>query len=209
MMVRSPTVPRKVWKRVGNLYLSGLPMREVAAHLNTSIDAIAYVLRKTEVPRRSFAEAQRLVFETKTPSFHLRGSLSKKEKEVELTGAMLYWAEGYKRDTASGIDFANSDPEMINMFLQFLRARYVLNTNRLHCSVYCYKNQDLESLIKTWSRILGLSRRSFKNHYIKQNFKTDSRQLPYGVLHVRYNDKKLLQDVLNLIESYKRKYLLR
>jgi hypothetical protein len=179
-MVRTPTIPRKDWEQVANLYISGLPMRSVAERLKISIDVVTYVLRKLKVPRRSVREASRLAYEVKNPSYTIKKEHTPRALQLNLAGAMLYWAEGYKRDTASGIDFANSDPAMVSMFLQFLRSRYSLDMDRLHCSIYCYKNQELGSLVKFWSRTLKLSENSFKNHYVKQDFKVDSRQLPYG-----------------------------
>lgn len=44
------------------------------------------------------------------------GELSK--RELFLVGVALYWAEGFKKDTQVG--FANSNPEMINLYLKWL-----------------------------------------------------------------------------------------
>ena len=202
-------IPKAKWGLVKKLYLSELPMREVALRLNVSLDAVTYAMRKSAVPRRSLKEASRLAFEAKTPSFAVRKSRNPLRREMELIGAMLYWAEGYKRETASGVDFANSDPDMAALFFHFLMTRYILDTQRLYFSVYHYSDQDLAEIIKFWAKKLGVSASAFRHSYRKENPNLDSRKLPYGVLHIRYNDKKLLRDMLSLIESYKRKYILR
>lgn len=44
------------------------------------------------------------------------GKLTK--RELFLIGVSLYWAEGFKKDTQVG--FANSNPEMINLYLRWL-----------------------------------------------------------------------------------------
>lgn len=126
-----PAVPHEKWWRVGKLYTSGLSMQEVAKQMGVSIDAITYVLRKTNVPRRSFLEANRLAFESKKPSFTIKKAYSRKGKDLELIGAMLYWAEGYKTNKATGVDFANSDPAMAACFMHFLRSRYVLDRKQI------------------------------------------------------------------------------
>jgi len=44
--------------------------------------------------------------------------------ELLLIGAALYWGEGYKRESPRryhGICFVNSDPNMVRLFLRFLR----------------------------------------------------------------------------------------
>lgn len=175
-------------------------MRAVAEKYGVSIDAVVYVLRKNSTPRRSFSEANRLKYETKPASYTLK---SNPNKTLELAGTMLYWAEGYKRETAFGIDFANSDPDMVLVFLKFLRSRYVLDASRLHFSLYYYSDQNLNETIRYWRKKLEVPAQQFKNHYRKEDPKKGGRKMPYGVLHIRYNDKKLLRDMLNLIESYK------
>ena len=127
-------------------------------------------------------------------------------KELFFVGVSLYWAEGYKTDKASGIDFANSDSHMAQLFMVFLRSRYVLDPRRLYCQIYYYADQDIETITSYWSRKLSLPKASFRYPYKKDNFKVGGKKLPYGVVHVRYNDKKLLRDVMHLIESYRRGY---
>ena len=178
-------------------------MRVVAKHYGVSIDAVVYVLRKIAVPRRSFTEASRIKFEAQQPSFSFR---QKPSKELKMIGTMLYWAEGYKTEKASGVDFANSDPDMVLVFLNFLRSRYILDQHRLHFSLYHYSDQEQVHLIDFWSNKLGVPASQFKNHYIKKDPQINRRKMAYGVLHVRYNDKKMLRDLLNLIESYKSQY---
>lgn len=177
-------------------------MQKVADIYGVSIDAVTYILRRLSVPRRSFREASRLSFEAKKPSFIIR-SRQENSRTMNLAGAMLYWAEGYKRDTASGIDFANSDPDMILIFWNFLKNRYLLDMKRLYFSVYYYEDQDLQSILKFWRSKLAVPASQFRHPYMKRNPSPTARKLPYGVLHIRYTDKKLLRDVLSLIQSFK------
>ena len=178
-------------------------MQEVADRYRVSIDAIVYVLRKTKTPRRSFKEASGVAFQNKKPSFVIRKGISTHRREMNLLGAALYWAEGYKTSKAMGIDFANSDPDMAQLFLRFLRTRYVLDPSRLYCQVYYYADQNLAEITAHWSRKLDLPRAAFRTPYKKLDFKPNAKKLPYGVIHIRYGDKKLLCDVLNLIKSCK------
>lgn len=203
VMRQTPAIPHSRWTRVVGLYTSGLSMQQVADRYGVSIDAVTYILRKNTVPRRSFKEANALKFESKKPSFKVRKRETHAAREMDVIGAMLYWAEGYKRDTASGIDFANSDPDMVLLFWRFLKSRYILDMKRLHFSVYYYEDQNLPSLTRFWAAKLAVSENLFRHSYMKKNAKPNARKLLYGVLHIRCTDKKLLRDVLNLIESCK------
>jgi hypothetical protein len=193
-------IPKNEWKNVGKLYQSGLPMRLVAQRYGVSIDSVVYILRKTAIPRRSFTEANRLKFEAKLPSFTINKDSN---KELMAMGAMLYWAEGFKAASAYGIDFANSDPDMALVFMNFLRDRYTLDLKRLHFSLYHYSDQNQNEIIQFWCKKLLVSPEQFRNHYIRTDPQSGRRKMPHGVIHIRYNDKKLLRDMLNLIESYR------
>ena len=178
-------------------------MRAVAKHYGVSIDAVVYVLRKTATPRRSLSEASRLLFDSKPASFSLK---SKGSKELETIGTMLYWAEGYKTDKASGIDFANSNSFMVKLFITFLRDRYELDEKRFRAFIYCYSNQDPLALILFWSKLLKVPTSQFSKPYIRKDYRKDGRKMKYGMIHIRYNDKKMLRDILDLIESYQSRY---
>lgn len=200
------SISKDQWPRVGELYLAGLSMRAVAEKMHGSLDAVTYVLRRLGIPRRSFREANRITFASKKPSFTVRKSVRVAENELSAMGAMLYWAEGHKTARATGIDFANSDPRMVALFVKFLRSRYCLDEKRLRVYMYCYANQPTNDLRDYWSTLLKIPREQFTKPYVRDNPKKGVRQMPYGLVHIRYSDKKLLLDVLNLIESYRSKY---
>ncbi len=202
-MSLTPAVPQNKWKAVTTLYKSGLPMRAVAEKYNVSLDAVVYILRKTKTPRRTLSEANKITFNNKKPSFLVRKGTSNHRREIELMGTMLYWAEGYKTSKAMGVDFANSDPDMAQLFLRFLRTRYILDPRRLYCQIYYYADQDIKEITSFWSKKLNLPLVAFRSPYEKKNPKPHVKKLPYGVVHIRYGDKKMLWDVLNLIKSCK------
>ena len=139
------SIPKDQWARVGELYLASLPVRAVAEKVHSSLDAVTYVLRKLDIPRRSFWTRGRITL-PQNSSFTIRKSASAMTKELNAIGAMLYWAEGHKTSSAPGIDFANSDPRMLVLFMKFLRSRYHLDEKRLRVYIYCYANQPIDGL---------------------------------------------------------------
>lgn len=181
-------------------------MRKIANTLGVSIDAVTYVLRKTQVPRRSPQETNAITFANKPLSFHICKPRSKKEQEINLIGAMLYWAEGYKTQKAKGVDFANSDPEMVRLFMLFLRTRYRFDKERLRILLYCFSDQDQKQLLHFWSRLLQIPPSQFTKPYVRKKTTPSSRAMRYGLVHIRYSDKRMLKDLLNLIHSYVQSY---
>jgi len=117
---------------------------------------------------------------------------------------MLYLAEGAK--TGTTVDFANSSPTLIKVFLTFLRKVCAIDENRLKLYLYCFSNQRPTKLIDFWSKELKIKRRQFTKPYIRSVTKPSSRIMRYGLLHLRYSDKKLLMQILLLGENLTAKF---
>jgi hypothetical protein len=190
-------------EKVRELYNAGMSMRAVAESLSTSIDVVTYTLRKLGVKRRSAQAANAIVYANRPASFSIK---NKRNKELETAGAMLYLAEGHKTDRASGIDLANSDPRIARLFITMLRSRYVLDEKRFRVLLYCHGDQHIPSLIAFWSNILNIPHSQFTKPYIKLQTQPGKRVMPHGMVHIRYSDKKLLNDIRNLIDSYVQKF---
>ena len=99
---------------------------------------------------------------------------------------------------------------MVMVFLKYLRNVYNINENKLRILLYCYANQNVDSLIQYWSRLTKIPRKQFTKPYIRNDFNKDNvRKMEYGLVHIRYIDKKLLLDIKDSIDFYKKKFLRR
>ena len=187
-------------------YKDLLSMSQVARKLGVSLDAVIYFMRRNGLNRRSALDANNNLFRQKVPSFKIRKGGSILAKELEIAGVMLYWAEGYKSKNADWVDLANSDPRMICVFLSFLRTTYEVDERKFRVLLYCYADQDVPELISFWSKLTKISPKQFIKPYIRKDFKETGRKMEYGMIHVRYIDKKLLLDIKSRIEQYVGKF---
>ncbi|MES2930651.1 MAG: hypothetical protein V4665_02610 [Patescibacteria group bacterium] len=197
-------IRRSEYKEIKKMYTEGSTMADIAQHLNVSLNAIVYAMRKANIPRRSMKEMQELRFKRKPVSFTIRNGKTVKKRNIIIAGVLLYWAEGYKTSKASGVDFANSDPEMIAIFMKFLRTCYSLDEKRLRILLYCYSDQNISQLIGFWSTQASIPKNQFSKPYIRENKSISGRKMPYGLVHIRYSDKKLLFDILERIGKLKK-----
>ena len=115
------TISDQQLNNIKKLYRQGLSVKEITKKLNISIDAGYYFFRKHKIKRRTAKESNSLQFERRQVSFNLKKVLTSDDKQLKIAGIMLYWAEGSKWSGEKNIDFANSDSEMIKIFLSFLR----------------------------------------------------------------------------------------
>jgi hypothetical protein len=152
-------------------------------------------------------EAKAASYKRQLPTYELKERLTEWENQLKLAGVMLYWAEGSKWDGERIVDFANSNPEMIKIFLSFLRIVCGVREDKLRIYLYCYENHDVEALQKYWSNITGIPLKQFTKPFVRKDFNLKKlNKMPYGMIHVRYADKKLLDLIRSWIEEYSLKY---
>ena len=177
-----------------------LSAKEIAKDLQISLWSLYSFMERNNIPRRSYSEANYLVNKDK-PAFCIKESLSSLEQRLKIAGIMLYWAEGTLKGTT--VDFANSNPEMIEVFLKFLRNVCGVDERRLRVYLYCHSYCDMERLKVYWHKITRIPLDQFTKPYIREgNANLSKRKLLYGLVHVRYNDKKLLDVIRNWIGEY-------
>jgi hypothetical protein len=134
--------------------------------------------------------------------------LTLKEQKLKLMGIMAYWCEGSKSTHHNNcrVDFANCDPQMMKIFILFLRKICGIDETRLRMSIYGYSNQDINKITKYWSRLLKVPCSKFIKPYVRTDFDISKKdRMPYGLAHIRYHDKKLLILIKNWIEDIKNK----
>jgi len=200
------TINKNKLNYIQKLYESGLSAREIAADLNVSLDSIYYFFRKNNIKRRSAKENNQLQFQRKTPTFQVKKNLNESEKILKTAGIMLYWAEGSKWQNEKIVDFTNSDIKMVKMFLMFLRRICQIDEKKLRAYLYCYSNQDVDDLIKYWSGVTNIPIQQFTKPYIRKDYKSEKKgKMKFGMIHVRYGDKKLLILIKDWIKEFARK----
>lgn len=124
------------------------------------------------------------------------------QRELFLTGAALYWAEGFKKDSQAGL--ASMDPSMINFFLKWLNAcfgykhedlivRVTLNTSHKH---------RVKEVEKYWSGVTGIPINQFRKPFFQKFVWKKVYENPnnyFGVLRVKVRKST---DFLRKIQGY-------
>ena len=106
--------------------------------------------------------------------------------ELLLIGAALYWAEGYNRQDkipSPYISFGNSSPDMVVLFLRFLREVMQISEEKLRPIVQIHKNIKPESAIIFWAKVTSIPQKSFRITYQISRASKGKRpynSLPYG-----------------------------
>lgn len=117
------------------------------------------VLREREIERRNqkLTAAQQI------------GKINR--RELLIAGAMLYWAEGCKSKPwrrAEIVIFINSDPDLIRLFLAWLRMLGVAD-ERLALAVHVHESADVTAATEYWSQLSGIPASQFLKPTLKRH----------------------------------------
>ena len=203
--MRMATIDNKTAQKIKSLYeTSKLSAPQISEKTGYSLNEVYYAMRKYNVKRRTPADHNKITFENKPFSFSVKKSLSPVDEKLRLTGSLLYWCEGYKTEKSKGIDFANSDVGMIICFVKFLRNICGVDEKRLRVLLYCHSSCNINLLITHWSAVTNIPKSQFTKPYVMKTYTLDKKdKMPYGLVHIRYADKKLLRLIMSWIDECK------
>lgn len=135
------------------------------------------------------------------------------KRDLLIIGAVLYWAEGYKRlhirdgkeRMSHTISFVNSDPAMIKVFLRFLQEILKVLTDEIHLTMRLYPHINEESARTYWMKVTGFPfsrfHRTTNMVSIASKNKRPYNRLPYGTLQVAVYNTAKFHHLLGLIEG--------
>jgi hypothetical protein len=125
---------------------------------------------------------------------------------LHLAGCMLYWAEGDK--CRGAVRVANSDPDLLRLFVRFLRECYGAPDHRLSvtCNLFADHIERQREIEDFWLETLELPRTclrpSIVNVYSKYSQKKRKNKLPYGTCKAVFNDTRTVQSIYGAIQEY-------
>jgi hypothetical protein len=150
---------------------------------------------RTELEKRAYEKLREEARKKRERALKLRQAIenqSKKEikeitdEELRLIGTALFWAEGSKR-TQHQLRFANSDPELIKVFLKFCRKVCKMPEEKIKARIHLYPGMDAQKAIRFWSEVTGISPENFYKPQIqvsRASKRKRGRKLPFGTLHL-------------------------
>lgn len=185
-------IPKLKEKEIAiNLRKQGFSYSEILKRIPVAKSSLSLWLRSVGLSKR---QNQRLT--EKKLAAALRGALKKKEdrilrtriiretaekeigqltkREMWLIGTALYWAEGSKEKEwrpGSRAQFINSDPRMIQFFLNWLIRICMVPKNMLTFDIYLHENHKnrIGEIIGYWSKQTKFPKNYFQHIYYKRN----------------------------------------
>jgi transposase-like protein len=201
----------------------GAPIKEIARRVSVAPSSVSRWVRdikltpaqEQELLRRNLAynrqlsgtaiqaanrRAERLAYQKEGRSLARQGD------SFHVAGCMLYWAEGEKDRNA--LRFYNSDPEMVRLFVFFLKKYFALwdEEIKITCNLFADHVQRQREIEQFWLDVAQLSARSlcksYVNVYSKHSKKKRTNRLPYGTVRVTVTRTRVIQSIYGSIQQY-------
>ena len=200
----------------------GRSIKEIASLLGVARSSVSLWVRDIELTREQHAalqarnglhDRQRLARAVMSENARCRRRDAQAEgrrraktgDRLYVAGCMLYWAEGSRN--RNRLVFTNSDPEMVRIFVTFLRRRFRVDPNRVRvtCNLFADHKQRQHEIEQFWIRVTGLPPaslcKSTVNHYSPHRQKKRKNKLPYGTCRVVVNSTEIVQTIYGSIQE--------
>ncbi|WP_189454447.1 hypothetical protein [Streptomyces abikoensis] len=182
--------------RARELRLAGKTYDEIVAELGVAKSSVSLWVRDLPKPQKTAKQMHEMQearwaphrraqaikrIETKLEAAHEIGRMT--DRELFLVGVGLYWSEGAKSKPhrlSERVAFINSDPEMIRLYLAWLRLLGV-EQDRLRFHVMIHESADVTGAEAFWEDVVGIGVGIFgKTTLKKHNPKTIRKNVGEG-----------------------------
>lgn len=186
---RRPRAKDELHEEAIRLRKTGLSYREIAEQLGVSKSSLSLWLRNiplSKVHQRLLNARTADAYARRAATMRLRtdrkdsGIRSKAAEEIGaisprelfIAGVIAYWAEGSKakpwnRSTPQ-VQFINSDPTMITLFLRWLDALGI-ERDRIKVRVAIHEFADVAGALRFWSDVVGIPEGEFQRTTLKRH----------------------------------------
>lgn len=211
-------------EKAKELRKSGLTYKEILDQLSVSRGSLSYWLRDimlTDVQkeriygknlniRRKFIEYNKkkhdraISYKENIVENSRREIIEISKEELKLIGIALYWAEGYKAESAKYVEFVNSDPVMIRLMMKWFRIACNVPDEKFRIKIQIHNEENIKGAIEFWSLNTGIQPEQFMKPYLKTSPTSKRRSgntLSYGVCHIRISDIALLTKIKGWIDG--------
>ncbi len=122
------------------------------------------------------------------------------QDEYKLFLALLYWGEGSK--TGNKLNFMNSDPDMVKMYLFLFRKSFIVKEEKFRARIHLHEYHDQAAMIDFWSKITGIHKNLF-SIYNKPHTGINKKPGYKGCLSIYYGDSRILKEIFIIIDRLK------
>jgi hypothetical protein len=193
-------------KLLENLYKDErLSAYGISSKLNCSEGRINYWLKKYNIQKRSISEAVYQKYNPEGDPFDVKKVITLNEGILLGLGLGLYWGEGHKK-SPNVVKLGNSDPAIINKFIEFLILIFNIKPNKLRFGLQIFSDMPRNKVLNFWME--SLSRFNIRKDQFFKVTVTPARSIgtyreksKYGVCAVYFCNVKLKRIIDSMLPT--------
>lgn len=125
---------------------------------------------------------------------------------AKLLVALLYWCEGSKYPATNKLEFVNSDPDLLKLFINLLRKAFNLNETKFRIHLQIHDTHDFKVIKKYWSKLLQIPEAQFMKPTITKMKGGKHRKEYLGTCALRYADYTIQLKVIGIYEEFAKRF---
>jgi len=178
----------------------GMSVQNIADKLGYSRRGVKYWLDKYGIKSRTMSEAIYLWHNPNGDPFEFTRPKTMKEAKLFGLGLGLYWGEGTKSNKHC-IRLGNTDPNLINKFIEFLERIFGINRKDLKFGLQIFTDINVHEALTYWTKALRVDKKQFQVPVVTKSgsLGTYRKKSQYGVVTVHYNNKKARDILVSLL----------
>lgn len=197
----------------------GYPITEIARELNVTKDTVTRWCRDI-----TLTPEQEEALQASNPRWNAvqrgaktnRGKALQQRRDYQLAGreaakngsklhkmgTMLYWAEGSKHK--NHLYFPNTDPNMLLLFLRFLREELAVPDDLIKIRIHCHTQDEveIERIKKYWLNLFNLPDSAMTKVMYKKGTNSRKARYDYGICGLSVSRTEVVQHLFGAIQEY-------
>ena len=192
-------------KQARDLRLKGYSAQAIGKKLGVSEMSVLRWCFDIPSTNRTHLKSLAKLNESKNKSSGLVGKIKLNQDFSKIFASLMYWCEGSKYPASNIVAFANSDPNLIKTFLKFFRKGFSPTEEKFRIQLQLHDTQDYIKIRNYWVKFLKISPELFYKPTVTSPGKRRKRKNYLGTCTIRYNDVKLLMEIMGIYESFIRR----
>ncbi len=213
-------LPSKTKERAFNLRAKGYSITEIANKLSIAKSTSSVWLRDVKLNKNALKRLEKkelLSYYETSLRWKKKGLENKKKYDSLALGiinnikkdpdhskvycSLLYWCEGGKTSD-SYLIFTNSDPDLIQTFLNLLRRSFNIREDKFRILMHLHKYHNEEQQKVFWSKLTRISKDLFQKTYQKSNTGKRVKEGYQGCISLRYYDAKVAKEISSIYKNF-------
>lgn len=125
---------------------------------------------------------------------------------AKVFASLIYWCEGSKYPATNKLDFVNSDPTLVKLYVALLRKAFIIDESKWRIHLQIHDIHNFEEVKSYWSNLLNIPKSQFIKPTITKANGGKHRREYWGTCAVRYYDFRIQLKLIGIYEAFVRRF---